>query len=657
MENYLLHPWQPRPLGGCRTERGFAFALRAPDAEQVSLCLFALDSSGERLEVALDPSLHRTGDTWHVEIEGLLTPFAYGYRLNQESFILLDPYAKGVYTTRPIFANDTPYFYCPLGMIPTVPFDWEGVVNPKTRLEDFIIYEIHVRGFTQHPSSRVANPGTFLGIIEKIPHLLQLGINAVELLPIFEFNDLEDERCSIIGGKQLGNYWGYSTVNFFSPMSRYATSDTEESPITELKMMIRELHRAGISVILDVVYNHTAEGNHLGPVYSFKKIANHRYYMMNPDGTYQNHSGCGNTLNCNEPLVRELILDSLRYWVTEFQVDGFRFDLASILTRDTLGSPLANPPLLQEIAEDPILSSVKLIAEPWDLGLYQVGSFYRMSEGRWSEWNGRYRDAVRRFLAGHGNTVGEFATRLCGSQDLYWQESPLASVNFITAHDGFTLADLVSYNIKHNQGNGEGNRDGLNENLSWNCGEEGPTLDMAILRRRRRQTRNFLLALMLSQGIPMISMGDEYGHTRHGNNNPWSWDDEINWFRWDQLSQPEGQELTAYLAQLIALRRDHPSLTRGRFLTDRDILWHGLQPLKPNWEPENRFIAFTLKGSQDLYIAFNASQDDVEVALPLPERDAPNWEWLIDTAEQKSRISELTIKMVERSAVVLVRRC
>ncbi len=278
-----------------------------------------------------------------------------------------------------------------------------------------------------------------------------------------------------------------------------------DAPITELKTLIRELHRAGIAVILDVVYNHTAEGNHLGPIYSFKKLANRRYYILNPDGTYQNHSGCGNTFSCNDSLSRQHILDSLRYWISEFHIDGFRFDLASILTRDSTGAPLAHAPLLQEIAKDPLISKVKLIAEPWDMGLYQAGSFYTMSETRWSEWNGRYRDTIRRFIAGHGNSSGEFATRLCGSQDLYWQDTPLNSLNFITAHDGFTLADLVSYNNKHNEENGEGNRDGLNENLSWNCGEEGPTHDPIILERRRRQMRNFLLALLKSRGIPMLS--------------------------------------------------------------------------------------------------------------------------------------------------------
>ena len=658
MKDLILHNGQPRPLGGYQTDRGFAFAVAASDAKRVSLCLFALDSSGEQLEVLLDPLQHRTDDTWHVEVEGLLQPFAYGYRVDQEPFVLLDPYAKGIYAPRHGEVTDIPYFYSPLGLVPTALFDWEEISPPKLRLEELIIYEMHLRGFTQHSSSDVAKPGTFLGMIDKIPHLLKLGVNAVEFLPIFEFDETECDRCSIIGGQRLGNYWGYSTVNFFSPMVPYGTTESLEAPITELKTLIRELHRAGIAVILDVVFNHTAEGNHLGPIYSFKKLANDRYYIMNPDGTYQNHSGCGNTFSCNEVLGRNLILDALRYWVREFHVDGFRFDLASILTRDAHGAPVPQPQLLKEISDDPLLSSVKLIAEPWDMGLYQVGSFYTMSEGRWTEWNGRYRDTVRRFLAGHGNTCGEFATRLCGSQDLYWQGSPLNSLNFVTAHDGFTLADLVSYNNKHNQANGEGNRDGLNENLSWNCGVEGPSQDVTILQRRERQMRNFLLALMLSQGVPMLSMGDEYAHTRHGNNNPWSWDDEINWFRWDQLSLPDSQQLMQFISDLIAFRRANPLLTRRRFLTDNDVLWHGLQPLQPNWGPDNRFIAFTLKGSQDhppdLYVAFNSSQDDVEVTLP--DIQGGKWEWIFDTSGRKSMSSPSTITMMERSAVVFSNR-
>ncbi len=653
MDKFLLSAGKPYPLGACKTAKGFAFALRAPDAKTVTLCLFSLDNSAERLEIDLDPALHRTQDTWHIEVEKLQPIFAYGYKVNREPHILLDPYAKGIHAHRHWYATDRPvqqdpYFYHPLGIVPPAHFDWEGIAAPPLKLEELILYELHVRGFTQHASSRTVNPGTFLGVIEKIPHLKKLGINAVELMPIHEFNEMEGNRCSLIGRKQLGNYWGYSSVSFFAPMSRYAAGELYDAPLTELKTLVKELHRAGIAVILDVVYNHTAEGNHLGPLYSFKKLANRSYYIMNPDGTYQNHSGCGNTFNCNQVLARQHILDSLRYWVTEFHVDGFRFDLASVLTRGDSGEPLAQAPLLQEITQDPVLSTVKFIAEPWDMGLYQVGQFHMLSDSRWSEWNGRYRDSVRRFIAGHENASGEFATRLCGSKDLYWQGTPLNSLNFVTAHDGFTLADLVSYNGKHNQDNGEGDRDGLNENLSWNCGQEGPTEDATILSRRQRQMRNFLLALMLSRGIPMLSMGDEYGHTRRGNNNPWSCDDETNWFCWDQLAHPESQLMVNFVTQLIALRKTHPCLASGHFLTEDDICWHGLEPLRPNWGPQNRFVAFTLKGAEELYVAFNASHAQVEARLP----EGRAWECILNTEGQNIPLGP-TVSMLEHSAIVL----
>ncbi len=378
-----------------------------------------------------------------------------------------------------------------------------------------VIYEMHTRGFTHDPSSKVKQPGTFSAITEKIPYLKKLGVNTIELLPINEFNESEYPRKNPHTGKQLMNYWGYSTINFFSPMNRYASGDNASDTIHEFKSMVKELHRNKIEVILDVVFNHTAEGNELGPTLSFRGLENNTYYMLNNDKQFLNFSGCGNTMNCNHPVVREMIHDCLRYWVTEMHVDGFRFDLASILGRDSDGTPLSSPPLLERIALDPLFAQTKLIAEAWDAaGLYQVGSF--PSWGVWAEWNGQYRDTIRCFIKGDKNLSATFATRLCGSSDMYANgRSPSHSINFTTSHDGFTLSDLVSYNHKHNIDNGENNNDGDNHNNSWTCGAEGPTKKRLIIALRERQKRNMHMALMLSQGIPMITMGDEYGHTKN----------------------------------------------------------------------------------------------------------------------------------------------
>ena len=474
---------------------------------------------------------------------------------------------------------------------------------------------MHVRGFTQDPSSNVVDRGTFLGIIEKIPYLKSLGINAVELMPIHEFNENDNSNRDPTTNETLCNYWGYSTVNFFSPMSRYGTG--KKSALHEFKTLVKALHAHGIEVILDVVYNHTAEGNGEGSIISFKGLENSVYYMLGPNGEYYNFSGCGNTLNCNNPLVRELIRDSLRYWVTEMHVDGFRFDLASILTRSHDGIVLSNPPLIEAITLDPILANTKLIAEAWDAGgLYQVGTFPAM--GTWAEWNGKYRDSIRRFVKGTDEEVGSFATRICGSEDLYGKgRLPSHSINFVTAHDGFTLSDLASYNQKHNEPNGENNRDGTDDNESWNCGEEGTTNDPEVIALRKRQMKNFHLALMVSQGVPMILMGDEYGHTKLGNNNSWGHDSRLNWFQWDTLD--ENQDFFRFYRMAIDFRKKHPVLTRTRFLTEHDITWHGVEPGKPDWSSKSRFIAFTLPdpiNNYTLYIAFNAYYRELIIHLP-----------------------------------------
>lgn len=473
MDLHIL-PGKPYPFGATPQSDGINFALAVKTAEKLTLCLFDENHLDKPFkEIELDPILNKTGDVWHVEIKGIPPFTLYGYRSfpiidEKRSSLLLDPYAKGV-ASHPHW-GDSPS-YSPLGKcLSSSSFDWQGDQFPKIPLKELIIYEMHVRGFTRDNSSQVDQPGTFLGIIDKIPYLKELGVNALELLPIYEFNELEALQVNPKNKQRLYNYFGYSTVNFFSPMNRFASQSHQDNAINEFKMMVRELHKNGIEVILDVVYNHTFEGNQTGPIVSFRGLNPHAYYMIDAQGNYLNFSGCGNTFNANHPWTRELILESLRYWVTEMHVDGFRFDLASILTRAENGTPLGNAPIVEAISLDPILSETKMIAEAWDAGgLYQVGGFY--PGNRWAEWNGRYRDVVRRFIKGTPGHKKAFATALCGSQDLYgWGRTPTCSVNFLTAHDGFSLADLVTYNDKHNEENGENNRDGFDHNDSWNCG-------------------------------------------------------------------------------------------------------------------------------------------------------------------------------------------
>lgn len=626
----------PTPFGISFLPDGINFSIYVKEAERVSLCFFMENNLKSPLhEIELDPIQNKTGDVWHLLIKELPSSIVYGYRVVPRgspptSHLLLDPYAKAVasppqWNSRP---NDP---YRPLGkVISPSSFDWQGDQFPHIPSHDLILYEMHVRGFTQHSSSNVQHPGTYLGIIEKIPYLKELGVNALELLPIHEFNEKEVLHNHPKTKKKLCNYFGYSTVNFFSLMNRYASQSIQDRALIEFKTMVRELHKNGIEVILDVVYNHTFEGNQRGPTLSFRGLDSHAYYMIDAQGNYLNFSGCGNTLQGNHPITRELILESLRYWVTEMHIDGFRFDLASILTRSGNGAPLPNPPIVEAISLDPVLAQTKLISEAWDAGgLYQVGGFYPGT--RWSEWNGRYRDHVRRFIKETPGQKTVFATALCGSQDLYgWRGSPVCSVNFTTAHDGFSLADLVTYNQKHNEENGEQNRDGFDHNDSWNCGVEGHSSNKKIVYLRERQIRNFHLALMISQGIPMILMGDEYGHTRHGNNNTWCQDNELNWFLWDQLETKPG--FHRFFRSLIHFRKNHPLLRREHFLGDKDITWHGLNPSQPDWGNDNRFIAFTLNDDlgPNLFVAFNASHLSQTVHLPDPPANQA-WHWVINT--------------------------
>lgn len=632
----------PLPLGVYKREGGRNFAFFSKHGTSVRFFLFQPGNPNPLFEKTLDPKNNKTGDVWHIFIKGVPEQAEYGFMIGGDhtpekgllynsSILLTDPYAKTLNFPKDWGARRPTQLHG--GVVDHIPFDWQGDLPPLVSLKNLIIYEMHVRGFTKHPSSLVSHPGTYQGLIERIPHLKELGITAVELLPIFEFNECEYELYHPQTHTRLYNYWGYSTVNFFSPMRRYASSAEWHAEINEFKLLVRELHKNGIEVILDVVYNHTAEQGYGGPSYSFRGIDNPVYYMLDDQGRYKNYTGCGNTLNCNHPVVGDVILDSLRYWVTEMHVDGFRFDLASILTRNSHGTPLADPFVIAAISEDPVLSHVKLIAEAWDAaGLYQVGHF--PYSHRWSDWNGQYRDTVRDFIKGTEDRVESFAKAITGSQYLYGKSgSPYQGVNFITAHDGFSLHDLVSYQHKHNEANGEDNRDGTDDNRSWNCGAEGQTQDAGILQLRAQQKRNFHLALMMSLGIPMILMGDEYGRTAYGNNNTWCQDNELNWFLWDQLLGE--QDFFRFYKQVIKLRQKMTHFFPEAFYRDEDIDWHSAQtPYHPNWTSESRFIAFTLKGKEngnDIYIAFNAYHCSMEVQLP-PPREGKSWFRVIDTS-------------------------
>lgn len=633
------------PLGVSRLGKGINFALFSQHATQIKLCLFSPQAQHPFAEITLDPELNKTGFIWHILLKDLPSDqIEYGYKISglsedpqhrfDPSRILSDPYAKGLNTNHHWGNKEySDRSNTPLGrVIFDAHFDWQKVPQPRLPMEELVIYEMHVRSFTEHPSSKTKAPGTFLGVIEKIPYLKSLGVNAIELMPIFEFDECSNHYINPKTNQRLKNVWGYSTINFFAPMNRFSSNSSWTGAMDDFRTLVREMHKNQIEVYLDVVYNHTAEGNKDGPWFSFRGIDNQVYYMVHPDGHYLDFSGTGNTFNANHPVVAKLILDSLRYWVNEMHVDGFRFDLASCLTRDEKGTPLPNPPLIQMINADPVLADVKLIAEAWDAGgLYQVGSF--PTDGRWAEWNGKYRDVVRRFIKGTDHQVGDFAKAMAGSQDLYGNgRHPYHSINFITAHDGFTLRDLVSYQDKHNEENGEGNRDGANQNDSWNCGHEGATNMRKIIQLRERQMRNLHAALLLAIGTPMILMGDEYGHTRYGNNNTYGQDNALNWFLWDELTKQAN--FARFHRLMIQFRKNHPLLKRKEFLKETDVEWHGHVPKQPNWGGDSRFLAYTLHDtvkSESLYIAFNAHFQQAHLQLPMPP-NGKKWYRVIDTS-------------------------
>lgn len=608
-------------LGVSKTRQSFQFNLFSKNATEVLLRLFHKNAATPFMEAPLK----RTESIWEVQLENLPDFFEYTYRcdgpynpkqghLFNKTLDLIDPYAKHL--------SETPKWNEHQGMIrgvvcPPTPFDWEHVSRPMIPSENLVIYEMHVRGFTNHLSSQVKHPGTFLGMIEKIPHLKSLGVNAVELLPIHTFNERENLRINPKTGQPLLNYWGYSTANFFTPMRRYGTPE-------DLKALVKALHHEGIEILLDVVYNHTSEGSSFDYYHSFRGIDNATYYMNDEKG-YFNYSGCGNTFNCNHPIVQDLILDSLRYFVTEYHIDGFRFDLASILTRDQDGTPLDNPPLTNRITKDPILGSTKLIAEPWDPGgLYQVGSF---PSWRFGEWNDQFRDDIRHFIRGDGNKAAVIK-RLRGSPDLY--PTPNKSYNYITIHDGFSLNDLVSYNHKHNEANGEQSRDGMENNVSWNCGEEGSSEDPNVLTLRERQIRNSFVVLLMAQGIPMILMGDEYSHTKLGNNNTWCQDNELNYFLWDKMKQ--NQNLFQFVSKLLKIRKNT------------------LEYTKTEWNDQDNSLFLSGLINDSLLIAFNPSPDTITWKLPHSK-----WTRLIDTTLiiQEEIFIENTYTLLPYSSIIL----
>lgn len=647
-------------MGATALADGINFALFCRHGTDVWLIVYDMEANDPLSEIALHPRKNRTGNHWHILVAGLPDTFRYGWRVDgpkggghrfDPDIVLLDPAATAL-SDGAIWAQPREHgnrSTARRSLFFRRSFNWRDDLPPLTPLEDSIIYELHVRGFTCHPSSGVSHPGTFLGLIDKIPYLQKLGVTAVELLPVHEFEENDCVFRNPQTGELLRNFWGYNSIAFAAPKASFAQSGRDGGQVAEFREMVQAFHMAGIEVILDVVFNHTGEGDDRGRTYSFRGLDNSLYYMLGAAGTYLNFSGCGNTVNCNHSVVRNLLRTCLRYWVGDMHVDGLRFDLASVMGRDYQGNVLVEPPVVDMIAEDGVLADTKLIAEPWDAaGLYQVGRF--PSGRRWSEWNGRYRDDVRRFWRGDPGLSSALATRMCGSADLYEASSrgPRHSINFVTCHDGFTLNDLVSYHLKYNHANGEKNQDGANENYSWNCGVEGPTSDRKVQRLRMRQAKNLVATLMLSQGVPMLLAGDEFLRTQLGNNNAWCQDNPISWVDWSLAEK--NAEFLNFVTQMIAMRRRHRALRRARFFRGAgptgkarpDVAWHGVEPGLPDFSATSRTLAFTLDGSQidrdtqtapdrDFYIACNAWRESVSFRIPLAPTGR-NWRRAVDTS-------------------------
>lgn len=682
VEGFKIRPGFFRMYGACVASNGVSFTINSHGATRCTLLLFKPQAPKPYARIPF-PDSYRIGDTYSMLVydikpdefeyafsfDGPYEP-AKGLLFNEEN-VLLDPYSRAVtgqrkWGEKPEGGKDFEY----RARVVKSSFDWGNIKQLEQPFEDLVIYEIHVRGYTKDKSSGVSAPGTFAGLKDKIPYLKDLGINAVELMPIFEFDEMESAR--VVDGVQLYNYWGYNTVSFFAPNTSYAFNEEHNHEGDELKSLIKALKENGIEVILDVVFNHTAEGNEMGPCFSFKGIDNNVYYMLTPDAHYYNFSGCGNVMNCNHPVVRSFIIDCLRHWAIEYRVDGFRFDLASILGRDQNGAPMANPPILESLAFDPVLGKMKLIAEAWDAGgLYQVGSF--PSWNRWAEWNGRYRDDMRSFLKGDDGMAGNAITRITGSRDLYSPESRghKASVNFMTCHDGFTLYDLYSYNEKHNEKNGWNNTDGDNNGHSWNCGAEGETDDPNVNGLRRRLIKNAFAALLCSRGPAMFFAGDEFCNTQFGNNNAYCQDNIISWLDWSRLE--EFKEIHDFVRHMIQFRKEHPILrkmTKPSSCQFPEISVHNGTPFNASTDYKTKLIGIMYAGRNEedteddiVFYCMNAYWEPFVMQLPV----LPNGKhWHVDTntnaeyfdGEDFTAKTELlgvnTIRVPARTTIILV---
>lgn len=682
VEGFKIRPGFFRMYGACVASNGVSFTINSHGATRCTLLLFKPQAPKPYARIPF-PDSYRIGDTYSMLVfdikpdefeyafsfDGPYEP-AKGLLFNEEN-VLLDPYSRAVtgqrkWGEKPEGGKDFEY----RARVVKSNFDWGNIKQLEQPFEDLVIYETHVRGYTKDESSGVSAPGTFAGLKDKIPYLKDLGINAVELMPIFEFDEMESAR--VVDGVQLYNYWGYNTVSFFAPNTSYAFNEEHNHEGDELKSLIKALKENGIEVILDVVFNHTAEGNEMGPCFSFKGIDNNVYYMLTPDAHYYNFSGCGNVMNCNHPVVRNFIIDCLRHWAIEYRVDGFRFDLASILGRDQNGAPMANPPILESLAFDPVLGKMKLIAEAWDAGgLYQVGSF--PSWNRWAEWNGRYRDDMRSFLKGDDGMAGNAITRITGSRDLYSSESRghKASVNFLTCHDGFTLYDLYSYNEKHNEKNGWNNTDGDNNGHSWNCGAEGETDDPNVNGLRRRLIKNAFAALLCSRGPAMFFAGDEFCNTQFGNNNAYCQDNIISWLDWSRLE--EFKEIHDFVRHMIQFRKEHPILrkmTKPSSCQFPEISVHNGTPFNASTDYKTKLIGIMYAGRNEedteddiVFYCMNAYWEPLVMQLPV----LPNGKhWHVDTntnaeyfdGEDFTAKTELlgvnTIRVPARTTIILV---
>lgn len=682
VEGFKIRPGFFRMYGACVASNGVSFTINSHGATRCTLLLFKPQAPKPYARIPF-PDSYRIGDTYSMLVydikpdefeyafsfDGPYEP-AKGLLFNEEN-VLLDPYSRAVtgqrkWGEKPEGGKDFEY----RARVVKSSFDWGNIKQLEQPFEDLVIYEIHVRGYTKDKSSGVSAPGTFAGLKDKIPYLKDLGINAVELMPIFEFDEMESAR--VVDGVQLYNYWGYNTVSFFAPNTSYAFNEEHNHEGDELKSLIKALKENGIEVILDVVFNHTAEGNEMGPCFSFKGIDNNVYYMLTPDAHYYNFSGCGNVMNCNHPVVRNFIIDCLRHWAIEYRVDGFRFDLASILGRDQNGAPMANPPILESLAFDPVLGKMKLIAEAWDAGgLYQVGSF--PSWNRWAEWNGRYRDDMRSFLKGDDGMAGNAITRITGSRDLYSPESRgyKASVNFLTCHDGFTLYDLYSYNEKHNKRNGWNNTDGDNNGHSWNCGAEGETDDPNVNGLRRRLIKNAFAALLCSRGPAMFFAGDEFCNTQFGNNNAYCQDNIISWLDWGRLE--EFKEIHDFVRHMIQFRKEHPILrkmTKPSSCQFPEISVHNGTPFNASTDYKTKLIGIMYAGRNEedteddiVFYCMNAYWEPLVMQLPV----LPNGKhWHVDTntnaeyfdgedfTEKTELLGVNTIRVPARTTIILV---